>query len=191
MTYTEYIISYLLHHNPQLESLVGYGAYCLKNNDYKVLIVPSGFFSDANFGLIQSEPTLPLTQVEGVPLLFGSPQIEMHGEQMVVYADIIASSFYLMSRYEEMIFPDTHRVAHGRFKGKESLPYRGGFLNRPLGDEYGALLRQLMRHAGVEVDEPKQAYSSIVLTHVVDTISHYLRWRGTLGVVKRKVFVLN
>ena len=86
-----------------------------------------------------------------------------------------------------MSLPNKQRDVQGSYKGKESLAYRGGYLDRPIVDEDGALLRQWWRQAGVEVEEHKQAYSSIVLTHDVDTISHYRRWRGTLGAMRRMI----
>ncbi len=187
MTYTEYIISYLLHHNPQLVSLVGYGAFCLGNSEYKVVILPSSFFCDTTYGEPTSMPTLPLKQLGNTPLLYGEPLIEQQNGQVVVHADIIASSFFLMSRYEEMVFSNSNRDNHGRFIGRHSLAYRAGFIDRPIVDEYGVLLRGWLRQAGVVVEEPQERYSSIVLTHDVDTLSHYRRWRGTLGALKRMV----
>src|SRR4051812_17139412 len=44
--------------------------------------------------------------------------------------DIFSASFYLVSRYEEMIIKD--RDKFGRFPAKNSLAFRHGFLDKPV-----------------------------------------------------------
>ena len=181
MTYIQYIISYLLHHNPLLKEQVGYGACCNDYSQYRVFIKASNFFEATTYGTLATLPSLPLESIEGVPLLFGSPTMKWQGDTLIVDADIIASSYFLMSRYEEMLFPDEKRDIHGRFIGKASIAYRGEFLHRPIVEEYGVLLRQWLRKAGVDVPDVPNSYSAITLTHDVDTLSHYRRIRGSLG----------
>lgn len=132
-----------------------------------VNIVPSKFFDEDFFLTKQSLPSLPLKQVEAIPLLFGDPMICTEKEKIIAHADIIASTFFLITRYEEYVCPDV-RDRHGRFIGKESLPYRAGFLDRPIVEEYGKLLRSWLRKAGIPVTEPKPRFSQIYLTHDVD-----------------------
>jgi len=55
------------------------------------------------------------------------------------------------------------RDIYGRFPGKESLPYRAGFIDRPLVDEYGRLLRRQLREMGVEVPEPPKQIKKYIL----------------------------
>lgn len=111
----------------------------------EVVIKPSTFFHYKTYGTADAEPILPLKEWEGIPLLFGEPRYEWinEGQTLLIHADLIASTYYLISRYEEM----THREMRdefGRFPGKCSLPYRAGFVHRPIVDEYGALLRRLI-----------------------------------------------
>ena len=86
---------------------------------------------------------------------------------LVLHADLIASTYFLISRYEEMVQPNKRDV-HGRFPGKESLPYRAGFIDSPLVDEYGKLLRSQLRGTGCKVPESQQQIRKIYLTHDVD-----------------------
>jgi len=44
--------------------------------------------------------------------------------------DLLAASFYLVSRYEE--YPSVKFDKHGRFPASHSLAYRGGFLEKPI-----------------------------------------------------------
>jgi hypothetical protein len=132
-----------------------------------VCITPSGFF-DAAYGTRESLPQTPLLSIEDVPLLFGVPTIEWHGSTLVVKGDVIASAYFLLTRYEEVVSRSV-RDEHGRFPGRESLPVRAGFLHRPIVDEYAVLLRKWVRQVGVELPAPKRRFS-VLLTHDVDSL---------------------
>lgn len=189
-----YIINFLVggEHAGTFGSLVGYTDDPRKFPQYKVVILPSPFFKENIYGKAESLPQLPLSTIEEVPLLFGTPEIEWHGETLVVHADIIASSYFLITRYEE-IRRRNERDIYGRFPGKSSLPYRAGFIHRPVVDEYGKLLRKWLRDTNVKIAEPEQKIKKIWLTHDVDapfycrTLRNFLRvgikkegWRQAL-----------
>ena len=142
-----YIIKFLL--DEENEGLVQYVKYGTVENA-AVRILPSNFFSEDTYMTSESVPKLPLKELNGIPILFGEPRITKENGQIIIHADLIASTFFLISRYEECVRRDV-RDEHGRFIGKESLPYKAGFLNRPIVEEYGALLRQCLRDAGLDV----------------------------------------
>jgi hypothetical protein len=133
-------------------------------------IVASGFFG-ADYGTSRSLPVLPLREIEGIPLLYGTPEIRREGNRLIVHADIIASAFFLVTRYEETVRREVRDV-HGRFPGKESLPCRCGFLDRPIVDEYAQLLRKWLREVGLIVPEPPRCFSAF-LTHDIDNLRRY------------------
>lgn len=165
-----YITRFLIGNNTTegLSSLVGYTADTNTFSRYRVVIIPSPFFRENVYGKKISMPQLPLDEIEGVPLLFGSPKTEWHGDTWVVHADIIASAYFLLTRYEEIRKREVRDI-HGRFPGKESLPYKGGFIHRPIVDEYGKLLRKWLRQAQVSAaKEPAPQIKKIWLTHDVD-----------------------
>ena len=164
-----YIIRFLLgvDRAGAYSSLIGYTSDVRLFHKYKVVIVPSGFYQSSVYGTPESLPQLPLKEIEGVPLLFGTPKEECFEETWVIYADIIASSYFLLSRYEEIQKRDI-RDKHGRFPGKESLPYKAGFIHRPIVEEYGKLLRHWLRKACVRIPEPQPELQKIWLTHDVD-----------------------
>ena len=176
-----YIIEFLLHGNKHLISEVGYTNDVNQFHRYRVVIIPSHFFDDSVYGTVQSMPQLPLGNIEHTPLLFGKPLLRKEGNTLLIEADIIASSYFLLSRYEEMLNPKTLRDEHGRFIGKKSLPYQAGFIDRPIVDEYGQLLRGWLREQGCDVTEPEAKYNNIFLTHDVDSIAHFRHLRGTIG----------
>jgi len=180
-----YIIEFLLHGNKHLISEVGYTNDVSQFNRYRIVIIPSNFFDNGVYGTAQSMPQLPLENIEDTPLLYGTPLIRQEGNTLVVEADIIASSFFLLSRYEEILNRTEHRDEHGRFIGKESLPYKANFIQRPIVDEYGQLLRGWLHQQGCDVNEPKTEYNNIFLTHDVDSVAHFRHIRGTLGGISR------
>lgn len=140
--------------------------------DASIVIKASPFFRTKVYGTEEANPRLPLAEWQGVPLLFGEARHEWinEGETLVIHADIIASTFYLISRYEEMT-KRHERDAMGRFPGKQSLPYRAGFLHRPIVDEYGTALQKLLveqgilEHLGLNHRPRRAGFSRITLSH--------------------------
>lgn len=149
-------------------------------------IVPSGFFRDEVYGGDESIPRLPLKTVEGVPLLFGDNRIEKKEYGLKINADIIASSFFMLTRYEEMV--RDQRDEYGRFPGEQSLPYRAGFLRQPIVNKYMQLLATWLGSVGISVDNLDRK-PSVLLTHDIDNIRKYrglVELKSRMGdVVKR------
>lgn len=164
-----YIIRFLLGESipEQYSDMIGYTSDEADFNNYKVVIVPCGMFDEARYGKLSSLPELPLPNIEDIPLLYGKPVCYFHGETLVTTADIIASAYFMLSRYEEYVCRDK-RDEHGRFSGRDSLQYKAGFIDRPVVDEYGFLLRKWLRKCGVEVPEPEKKIRKVWLTHDVD-----------------------
>lgn len=164
----KYLIAFLLGDNDiNLINCVKYSEEKVNSQLAKIIIKPSTFFQKNTYMMQQSLPEFPLKEIEGVPLLFGSPRVELTNGVVTVYADIIASTFFLVTRYEEYVRRDV-RDEHGRFPGRESLPYRAGFLHRPIVEEYRRLLRGWLRDAGVQINEPAVGIRHVYLTHDVD-----------------------
>lgn len=176
-----YLIRFLLGEDvsEDIAAAIGYTADRNQYARYRVVIVPSGFFDSQMYGKPASLPVLPLQEIAGIPLLFGSPKEEWAGETWVVHADIIASAYFLITRYEEMLKRNI-RDAHGRFPGKESLPYRAGFLHRPVVDEYRRLLRRWLRQARARIPDIQKEIRKVYLTHDVDQPFLYRSWKGTV-----------
>lgn len=183
-----YIVSFLLGEEDfptKLTSYVGYTSRIEEMANYKVVIIPSGFFEVGVYGTEAAYPTLPLKEWQSVPVLFGQPFISRAyiGGPVLIHADIIASTYFLISRYEEMYRREV-RDAYGRFPGKESLPYKAGFIHRPIVDEYGVLLREILKEtlAPLPTINPKllqrlqprsRKFARVYLTHDIDQPYEY------------------
>ena len=163
--------------------LVGYTSNISHFADYKVVIIPSDFFNEGVYGSAQTIPVLPVQTIEGVPFLFGTPEIDRVGDTIIVYADLVASAYFLISRYEEILHRDKRDV-NGRFPGHDSLPCRAGFIDRPVVDEYGKLIRKWLGCTGVSIPETAPYIRKINLTHDVDEPFSCRTWRN----VARNVF---
>lgn len=182
-----YIIRFLVGDDipRELVETIGYTADPSRFDRYNVVIIPSGFFNEQTYGTPASLPELPLREVQGIPLLFGTPQEEWVGDTWVVHADIIASTYFLISRYEEMMRRGV-RDEHGRFPGKESLPHRAGFLHRPIVDEYRLLLYRWLRQSKLHVPELQKQIRRVYLTHDVDAPTLYRTWKGLIRSIRDK-----
>jgi hypothetical protein len=158
----DYIIDFLSGFSISESGVIYYGPIKNVPEKAKIIIIPVKIDNTPNF-----LPVVPLKKIDGVPVLYGEPKIERQGCWLICHADIIASSFFLLSRYEEILKPEC-RDQHGRFCAKDSIIFQQGYGNRPLVDEYGVLLRKWLREVGVTTPPEKKGFSKIYLTHDVD-----------------------
>ena len=113
---------------------------------------PTGCLFFCASGLLEERDIRPqslaVMQVDGLPIFF---QVE----NGALSFDPFASSFYLLSRYEEYLpfTPDSH----GRFPAEASLAVRCGFLQIPVVDHYIRLVARVIHkeHPEIAIDEPK------------------------------------
>ena len=77
-----YLIRFLLGEeiSEVVAEAIGYTTDRHQFGRYSLVIYPSGFFDESVYGTARSLPTLPLSSIEGVPLLFGSPKMEWEGD---------------------------------------------------------------------------------------------------------------
>jgi hypothetical protein len=161
-TTQDYIVDFLARLPVSHLGIIHYGTAQGIPANAKIIIIPAV----TNF-CITSLPVTPFTSIDGIPILYGDARIERQNGIIIIYADIIASSFFLLSRYEEKLKPKC-RDQHGRFTAKDSVIFQQGYGYRPLVDEYGELLRKWLREAGVDTPGEKKGFSKIYLTHDVD-----------------------
>jgi hypothetical protein len=165
-----YLVGFLIGNEkePEIINLIGYTSDESIFGQYKIVILPSGFFDRNKYGTSESLPPLPLKTIDNnIPILFGNPIVEKKQDVLIVHADIIASAYFLLSRYEEWIRPEC-RDEYGRFPGKESLAYRANFIHRPIVDEYGKLLQKWLKEMGLTITPLPVRFNKIYLTHDVD-----------------------
>ena len=182
-THIEYAVRHLLR-----AAAVGAGADALTlsygptrppiQNGFHLHVWPSAFFGD-DYGSTGVLPSLPLERLDDLPILYGGRQgawSERHGPGAVsTRADVIAGTFFMLSRYEETVAGGFDK--YGRFQASDSVGFKEGFLGRPIVDEYAGLVRRFFEEAGARLPAaaawPGGRQHAACLTHDVDTLRKY------------------
>jgi hypothetical protein len=136
---------------------------------------------DGSLETIAPEDALPAganaLPIEPLPVLFRGrgPRAERGfarrmGRAVVFDCDLVASTLFLLSRWEETML--TARDEHGRMPFTVSVAYRQGFLERPLVDEYALVLRAWLQ---VLLPEwaPLRGRFSVKLSHDIDAVGPF------------------
>ena len=163
-----YIIEFLLRNeNKQLCKYVIYSDLPKHPQKNAVYIKPSAFFDKNIYMTENSLPNKSVSLYNETPILFGDNIVIREKEYSLLEADIIASTFFLITRYEEYINLG-NKDDHGRYIGKQSILYKLGVLDKPIVEDYGRILRNLLRNMGHTVKEPRYGFSHIYFTHDID-----------------------
>lgn len=109
-------------------------------------------------------------EFKNTPILFGSSGLNIDGRTILVGADIFASAFYMLTRWEEYVISD--RDSHGRFPATSSIAYKYNFLDRPVVNEYADLIWELLLQVGYKGQRGKRNYT-IVPTHDIDKLLYW------------------
>ena len=114
--------------------------------------------------------------------------METKNNQIICGIDIFASSFFMLSRWEEYV--NKTRDIHNRFPANASLAFKFNFLDRPIVNEYIEMLWNMLKKLGIKQDRKKRKFE-FVLTHDVDVAYKYISFfsgsREIVGdIVKRK-----
>lgn len=144
----------------------------------------------ANLGKPESLPTLPLARIPVESLraeqnerlqspiaLALAPGEESSGAEWskneagypalrIRDADIVASCFFWITRYEETF--SVNRDEKGRYNENKLLSIREGLNLRPLADEYSELLRQWLTSVGIEL-KVRRDKPTLLITHDIDS----------------------
>jgi hypothetical protein len=101
------------------------------------------------------------------------------GDRSDLPFDIFASSFYLLSRYEEYL-PHVNDD-YGRFMAKESLGYQYRFLNQPVVDIWAYKLRDILEERFPDFKFEERQYQ---VQPVIDVpTAYYFRKKGLLRTI--------
>lgn len=79
-----------------------------------------------------------------IPILFQNKKPAFRKTKNAVFLpiDILGTAFYMLSNFEETLI--TEKDNHGRVSARSSMAYQHGYLERPLIDEYSAILWHFM-----------------------------------------------
>lgn len=105
-----------------------------------------------------------------VPVIFGKRQ-DVSVNKSYIPLDILGSSFFMLSRYEELIVPE-HDM-YGRFPASASLAFQNGFLERPIINEYLEILWGALKQIWPGLSRKKKSFR-LIATHDVDIPFEFL-----------------
>ena len=166
-TIFSYLITFLV--GEELKKYITYSNCC--DTNAKLTIIKSNFFDNDIYGTKESLPKEKLDLLpdsNSIPFLYGSSKIERTANgNFILYADLIASTFFMLSRYEEYIKKDKRDI-WGRFLAKDSIIFNNGYGTLPLVDEWSIYLKSILQKAGINISQNQKGFSHIYLTHDVD-----------------------
>jgi hypothetical protein len=109
----------------------------------------------------------PLSPEKDLPILFGIPSIDCKKETITFHADIIASTFFMLSRWEEIA--NKTRDSHNRFPAYASLSKKHHILDRPIVNEYIETIWSALQELGYTEKRLSPTFTFIP-THDIDHI---------------------
>ncbi len=98
------------------------------------------------------------------------PLIRRTGSGHVIHYDILGMVYWMLSRQEEVGRGDLDD--HGRFPALSSHAYKHGYLERPIVDEWIAILAQVVQRTWPQLALVKSEFS-VSVSHDVDTPARY------------------
>lgn len=150
------------------------------------LKLPDVLFQTAESNWLKKEsfPTLPLAVVEmdskvrslkkHIPALYGTDSYEFDCR-----IDIIGSIFFLITRYEELDYDKLDEFE--RYNFIESVSYKGGFLQRPLANEYLEVLWGLLESTFPQLRRKERKFKT--------ELSHDVDWPLSVNSTLKKFFL--
>jgi hypothetical protein len=172
--------------------IISYGKERVKVNIKNHIHIYESYFFGKNYLKKDSLPLLPLEKYNGSPIIYqGKIKVENHARKLndliETDIDIVASSFFMVSRYEEVILKD--RDEYNRFPVIASLAYRENFLDKPIVNEYIGLLWGWIDSFNLRFKQKKLWDNNdfaVCLTHDIDEIKRY-KFYPPLGIIFRLI----
>lgn len=142
-----------------------------------------GYLQKENIPLFVRRMTNNFTPEKQLPVIFGTDELKIskgsENTAAIFGLDIIASTFFMLTRWEEYANPA--RDEHDRFPAKASCALKHNFLQRPVVNEYCLLLQQAFIFLGFLNFSPAFSYK-IIPTHDVDKLRYF---DGFIGFAKK------
>lgn len=106
---------------------------------------------------------------KNVSIIYGNNSLEFNSEEIFCGVDIFASSFFMLTRWEECFIEE--RTPWGGCDENEMYVVKNKIFNRSIVNEYCFLLTSLLKHIGVVIPNTRKFNTTI--THDVDYLFFY------------------
>ena len=121
--------------------------------------------------------------------LYGDNQIILNENEITCHIDIFASSFFMLTRWEEYVVKEKDQF--NRFNDLKSCAYMLEFYDRPIVNEYTELIWNMLKHLNYKGKKKEHKFN---LFHSHD-IDHLLYWKNPFkflkSIVKYSIFIPN
>ena len=107
---------------------------------------------------------------ENIPVIFGDNTIREEVDQVFVGLDIFASSFFMLTRWEETVIEK--KDIFGRCTECEMFVVRHNLFKRPIVNEYVSFLKNLLIHLNFNVPSGIRKFEACI-THDVDYLFRF------------------
>lgn len=135
--------------------------------------IPSDLYTKSRIPKKVEKSTLNFLEIDFDHVsLFGKPELKFDNGDFQLKSDIISSTFFMLSRWEEMIYQG-EMDRHERFPLEYSLAYKNGFYNRPIVNEYLDLLSTILGELGWPPTHAR-TYKAVI-SYDIDMIQ---KWKG-------------
>ncbi|MDD2385444.1 MAG: polysaccharide deacetylase family protein [Bacteroidales bacterium] len=198
-----YVFDVLFNEILGLEYLVTYHQtpnYQIKSGN-KIITINDVFFAelDENVNYYNNYNLIPekikyleseLCSENDIPILYGDVAFDIDLDNALIGADIIASVFFMLSRWEEIACVSKDK--HNRPDENEMLAVKFDFYHRPIVNEYVEFLWNVFNKIGFKLTR-KNKQTDFYLTHDVDffskysTVGNYVKSAGG-EIIKRRSF---
>ncbi|MFK8009478.1 MAG: polysaccharide deacetylase family protein [Saprospiraceae bacterium] len=141
----------------------------------KKLIIRNHFFTNDDPDFLYQKENIPSKvgldnlildgEKYSIYSLFGKSAWTETKDEIILEADIIAATFFMLTRWEETLGGE--RDMHQRFLGKNSLACKNGFLGKPIVNQYVEILWAFFQKINITQVRKKREFG-IVPTHDVD-----------------------
>ena len=120
-----------------------------------------------------------------IPILFWGKRdlpfmVTQNQNEVTVYGDIISSTFFMLSRWEEKQSEDSD--IHGRFRYENSVACKYGFIAIPVVDEYAMFLRKILSQLFPYNDLGRGKFR-VKLSHDIDDIRRFENTKQALRTI--------
>lgn len=127
------------------------------------------------------------TPEANIPVIYGNADIDIAENKIYCGIDIFASSFFMLTRWEEYVLQK--KDIHGRTPDGEQLSVKFNFNERPIVNEYLEMLRNMFSYFGFEIENKHKYIPKI--THDIDFFARYDKFSKVLkaiggDIIKRK-----
>lgn len=133
------------------------------------------FFSDSSLN------------IDSLPVIYGEPIINIDKNTIICHIDILASSFFMLTRWEEYFA--TKKDKFTLVADKENLSYKNKFTHRPIVNEYIELLKILLLNSGINQNFKTHNFE-IIPTHDVDFLLKFTNFFSLIKCLGGDIFKL-